>query len=72
MIRGLRVVDMAGRTLAVLPLASLEAAQDIARHTATEEVLTVDTAPGRKDPILHFSPTAVSAVNQALAGRTNP
>jgi hypothetical protein len=71
-LRGLRVVDPAGRTLAVLPLTSLEAAQDIARHTATEEVLTVDTAPGRKDPILHFSPAAVSAVNQALAGRTNP
>jgi|CXWL01.1.fsa_nt_gi hypothetical protein len=71
-LRGLRVVDPAGRTLAVLPPASLEAAQDIARHTATEEVLTVDTAPGRKDPILTFSPAAVSAVNQALAGRTKP
>lgn len=71
-IRGLRVVDPAGRTLAVLPPASLEAAQDIARHAVTEEFLTVDTAPGRRDPILHFSPTAVSAVNQALAGRTIP
>ena len=71
-IRGLRVVDPAGRTLAVLPLASLEAAQDIARHAVTEESLTVDTVPGRKDPILHFSPAAVSAVNRALAGRTKP
>lgn len=71
-IRGLRVVDAAHHALAVLPLASLEATQDIERLTLENDNLKIDTQPGRKDPILLFSPQALSAINHVLAARPKP
>lgn len=71
-IRGVRVVDATRRTLAILPLTSLTAVQDIVRAELLDGILAVDTAPGGKDPVLHFAPAAVSAINQALAGPPKP
>lgn len=66
-LRGVRIVDSTRRTLAVLPVDSLEAAQDITRLEAAGDVAHIETAPGRKDPILLFKAGAVADINRLLA-----
>lgn len=66
-IREIRVVDAGNRTRAIVPLESLRFHQDILSHTLrrdTMETLEVKTQPGRKDPIILFSPETISQINQ--------
>jgi hypothetical protein len=68
-IREIRVVDKGNRTRAIVPLDSLRFHQDILSHTIrrdTLETLEVKTQPGRKDPIILFSPESVSEINRVL------
>lgn len=69
-IREIRVVDMGNRTRAVVPLDSLRFHQDILSHQLrrdTMETLEVKTQPGRKDPIILFSPETISRINEVIA-----
>lgn len=69
-IREIRVVDAGNRTRAIVPLESLRFHQDILSHTLrrdTMETLEVKTQPGRKDPIILFSPETVSRINEVIA-----
>jgi hypothetical protein len=68
-IREIRVVDKGNLTRVVVPLDSLRFHQDILSHTLrrdTMETLEVKTQPGRKDPIILFSPETVSQINRIL------
>ncbi len=65
-IRGIKVVDQAKRTVAVIPLKELQAESQIAQCSVNDEALTIVPVPGSKDPILGFTATAVTAINQAV------
>lgn len=70
-VRGLRIVDTTERTLAVLPLNSLQPQYQIANCTVADGLLTVQTTKGAKDPILDFTPESLLKINEALrAGNT--
>jgi hypothetical protein len=65
-IRGLRIVDMVERTLAILPLNSLQPQYQIASSKVADDMLTIETMKGAKDPILSFTPSSLTIVNGAL------
>ncbi|MDB6126472.1 MAG: hypothetical protein JWM35_368 [Verrucomicrobia bacterium] len=62
----IRLIDAAERILTILPLDSLESGQDIDQRVLSGNALTVQTRPGARDPILQFSPAAVSMINATL------
>ena len=64
-VRGLRIADGARRTLALLPLSSLKPQHDIAQCIVANDVLTITTRPGVKDPILIFNSEAIAIANRA-------
>ncbi|MEO6993803.1 MAG: hypothetical protein ABI273_09260 [Lacunisphaera sp.] len=65
-VRGLRIVDAAERTLAVLPLNSLRPERQIVECSIVDDRLTIKPTKGARDPILSFTPSSVSKINDAL------
>ncbi len=64
-VRGIRIVDTAERTLAVLPLNSLQPDRQISECSVADDLLTIKPTEGSNDPILSFVPTALSKINDA-------
>ena len=71
-VRGLRIVDIVGRTLAILPLSALQPQHDIARCIIADDLLAIDTTPNHRDPFLMLAPAAVTIINQTLAVQIKP
>lgn len=65
-IRGLRIVDAAERTLAVLPLDSLQPERQITECSVADDLLTIRPTKGANDPILKFTPASIVTVNARL------
>jgi hypothetical protein len=68
-IRGIRVIDAGQRTRAVLPLASLQAMQDVARLENKADSTLIQTVPNNPDAITQLTPEALEIVNRAVAER---
>ena len=64
-IHEIRLVGAGWKTVAVLPLDSLQAFQQVSTLKADKGVLTIVTSPGAKDPILYFTAAAVERINAA-------
>jgi len=65
-VRGIRIVDTAERTLAVLPLNSLQPQHQIASCKVVDDLLTIETTKKAKDPILSFTPSSLTIINGAF------
>jgi hypothetical protein len=66
-IRGMRVVDDGRNTRLVLSLSDLHPAHEIAQAEVRNESLKIATTPNATDPILEFSPDAITRLNAVLA-----
>lgn len=64
-IRGIRLVDAGQRTVAVLPLDSLQTEREIAKLEATQDVARLETTPHATDSIVNFSPKALEIIDRA-------
>lgn len=68
-IRGIRVIDAGQRTRAVLPLASLQAVQDVASLENKPASTFLQTVPNSRDAITQLTPEALDIVNRTMAER---
>lgn len=63
---GIRVIDRAGMTRLRLPFNAIHAEREIDTLNITPEQLEINTARGGRDPILEFTPSAVTAISRTL------
>lgn len=65
-VQGLRIVDDAARTLAVIPLGTLRAVQQIGQVERGSDGLEFKMVPDATDPILEFDAAGVGIVNATV------